>query len=121
MRACLDLRLTLRIRRPFTRTCAALLLAAAVPAAWAQTTLVNVSYDVMRDFYTDLNSAFARAWRERAGSDVTIKMSHGGSKGQARALADGFDADVITLNEANDISSKIITRAKNRKSSSPGA
>ncbi|MBI5719508.1 MAG: sulfate ABC transporter substrate-binding protein [Burkholderiales bacterium] len=73
------------------------------PLAWAQSTLVNVSFDVMRDFYADVNTAFARAWRERAGTDVTIQMSHGGSKSQARAVADGFEADVITMNEAVDI------------------
>lgn len=103
MHACHDRRLALSFRRRCMRAGAALLLAAAVPVAWAQTTLVNVSYDVMRDFYADVNAAFARAWRERAGTDVTVQMSHGGARGQARAVADGLDADVVTMNEASDI------------------
>jgi sulfate/thiosulfate transport system substrate-binding protein len=90
-------------RRRFARTCAAALLAATWPVAWAQTTLVNVSYDVMRDFYVELNTAFARTWKERAGTDVTVQMSHGGARGQARAVAAGLDADVVTMNEASDI------------------
>jgi len=102
MNACPDPRRAFSSRR-LGRTCATLLLAAAMPLAWAQTTLVNVSFDAMRDFYAEVNTAFARAWKERSGSDVTVQMSHGGGKGQARAVADGLDADVVTMNEAVDI------------------
>src|SRR3712207_23333 len=34
---------------------------------------------------------------------VSIKQSHGGSSKQARAVADGLEASVVTLNQANDI------------------
>jgi sulfate transport system substrate-binding protein len=71
--------------------------------ASAQTTLLNVSYDVMRDFYKDLNPAFQKHWKARSGRDVTIQMSHGGSSRQARAVVDGLEADVITMNQHNDI------------------
>ena len=71
--------------------------------AFAQTTLLNVSYDVMRDFYKDLNPAFQKHWKARSGQDVTIQMSHGGSSRQARAVADGLEADIITMNQHNDI------------------
>jgi sulfate transport system substrate-binding protein len=81
----------------------ALGLAAGAPSARAQTTLLNVSYDVMRDFYKDLNPAFVKAWKQQTGADVTIQMSHGGSSRQARAVVDGLEADVITMNQANDI------------------
>lgn len=58
--------------------------------AFAQTTLLNVSYDVMRDSYKDLNPAFQKHWKARSGQDVTIQLSHGGSSRQARAVADGL-------------------------------
>jgi sulfate transport system substrate-binding protein len=72
-------------------------------ATSAQTTLLNVSYDVMRDFYKDLNPAFQKQWKAKTGQDVTIQMSHGGSSRQARAVVDGLEADVITMNQHNDI------------------
>lgn len=58
--------------------------------AFAQTTLLNVSYDVMRDSYKDLNPAFQKHWKARSGQDVTIQMSHGRSSRQARAMAYGL-------------------------------
>jgi sulfate transport system substrate-binding protein len=77
-------------------------LLAALPAA-AQTTILNVSYDVTREFYKDFNAAFAKHWKEKTGEAVTVNQSHGGSSRQARAVADGLEADVITMNQANDI------------------
>ena len=71
--------------------------------AAAPTTLLNVSYDVMRDFYKDLNPAFTKHWKEKTGETIVINMSHGGSSRQARAVVDGLDADVITMNQATDI------------------
>lgn len=80
---------------------AASLAAIALPAA-AQT-LLNVSYDVMRDFYKDLNPAFIKSYKDKTGKELTIQMSHGGSSKQARSVVDGLEADVITMNQANDI------------------
>ena len=72
-------------------------------AAWAQAMLLNVSYDVTREFYKDYNPAFAAFWKIRTGATVTINQSHGGSSKQARSVVDGLQADVITMNQANDI------------------
>ncbi len=69
----------------------------------AQTTLLNVSFDVAREYYKDYNPVFARYWKARTGETVTINQSHGGSSAQARAVADGLDADVVTMNQATDI------------------
>ncbi|MDD0845052.1 sulfate ABC transporter substrate-binding protein [Pseudomonas sp. Gutcm_11s] len=66
-------------------------------------TLLNVSYDVMRDFYKDYNAAFQKHWQAEGGKALTIQMSHGGSSKQARAVIDGLPADVITMNMATDI------------------
>ncbi|MDM0047220.1 sulfate ABC transporter substrate-binding protein [Variovorax dokdonensis] len=76
--------------------------AVALPAA-AQTTLLNVSYDVAREFYKDYNSAFVAHYKKTTGKDVKIDQSHAGSSAQARAVADGLDADVVTMNTTTDI------------------
>lgn len=74
------------------------------PHAWAaETTLLNVSYDVTREFYKDFNAAFADYWKERTGQTLTINQSHGGSSKQARSVIDGLQADVVTMNQALDI------------------
>jgi len=65
--------------------------------------LLNVSYDPTRELYEDFNQQFARYWKEKAGQDVTVRQSHGGSGKQARAVIDGLGADVVTLALAYDI------------------
>jgi sulfate transport system substrate-binding protein len=88
----------------FTRLSIAIALAAAT--SWnvaAQTTLLNVSYDPTRELYQDFNAAFVKYWKGKSGQDVTIRQSHGGSGGQARAVIDGLEADVVTLALAYDV------------------
>jgi sulfate transport system substrate-binding protein len=82
------------------------LLAAAAFAAsgMAQSqTLLNASYDVAREFYKDYNAAFIAHYKKTTGKDVKIDQSHGGSSAQARAVNDGLDADVVTMNTTTDI------------------
>src|SRR5215204_2021371 len=74
---------------------AALLLSSG--AAWAQTQLLNVSYDPTRELHRDLSQEFAREWNEKTGETVVIRSSHGGSGKQARSGIDGLPADVVTL------------------------
>lgn len=75
---------------------------------WANKLLLNVSYDVMRDFYKDYNPAFEKYWNEQHKDDrVKIQMSHGGSSKQARAVIDGLRADVVTMNMATDINALV--------------
>ncbi len=69
----------------------------------ADTTLLNVSYDVTREFYKDFNTSFIKYWKDKTGETVTINQSHGGSSKQARSVADGLEADVISMNQAPDI------------------
>ncbi len=66
-------------------------------------TLMNVSYDPTREFYQEFNESFARYWQDKAGQEVLIDQSHGGSGKQARAVIDGLEADVVTLALAYDI------------------
>jgi sulfate transport system substrate-binding protein len=72
-------------------------------AAWADATLLNVSYDPTREFYRDFNNAFAEHWKAETGETVTIRQSHGGSGKQARSVIDGLEADVVTLAISVDI------------------
>ncbi len=67
------------------------------------TALLNVSYDVTRPFYRELNPVFARDWKAKTGQEVTLTMSHDGSTKQARAVLEGLDADVVTMNQDTDI------------------
>ena len=60
-------------------------------------TLTNVSYDPTRELYTAYNEFFAEHWKELTGQDVDIIQSHGGSGKQALEVANGLDADVVTL------------------------
>jgi len=82
---------------------AALALAASGFACAQQQTLLNASYDVAREFYKDINAAFVPAYKKATGKDVKIDQAHGGSSAQARAVADGLDADVVTMNTTTDI------------------
>jgi sulfate/thiosulfate-binding protein len=65
--------------------------------------LLNVSYDPTRELYQDFNAAFVKYWKAKTGQTVSIRQSHGGSGGQARAVIDGLDADVVTLALAYDV------------------
>jgi len=65
--------------------------------------LLNVSYDPTREFYAEVNAAFASEWKVKTGEDVEIRASHGGSGKQSRAVIDGLEADVVTLALSADI------------------
>lgn len=82
---------------------AALALAAGGIAGAQAQTLLNASYDVAREFYKDYNAAFVAHYKKTTGKDVKIDQAHGGSSAQARAVADGLDADVVTMNTSTDI------------------
>ncbi|MGN1090109.1 MAG: sulfate ABC transporter substrate-binding protein [Huintestinicola sp.] len=60
-------------------------------------TLTNVSYDPTRELYAAYNEIFAAHWKELKGQDVEITQSHGGSGKQALEVANGLEADVVTL------------------------
>ena len=85
------------------RTAIAALALSAAGLAQAQTSLLNVSYDVAREFYKDLNTAFVASYKKSTGKDIKVDQSHAGSSAQARAVADGLDADVVTMNTTTDV------------------
>lgn len=72
-------------------------------AVLADTTILNVSYDVSRELYKEINPAFAAAQKAKSGTAVMVNQSHGGSSKQALSVIGGLDADVVTMNQAPDI------------------
>lgn len=66
--------------------------------------LLNVSYDVARDFYKDYNPIFVKDFESKnAGKSIEISQSHGGSSKQALSVANGLQADVVSMNQVSDI------------------
>lgn len=72
------------------------------PAAFSQE-LLNASYDVSRELFDDINPAFIAEWKQQTGTTLKIRQSHGGSSKQARSVAEGLPADVVTFNQVTDI------------------
>ena len=91
------------ISKIVSATLAAGLLSATSSASAADVKILNVSYDVTREFYQDFNAAFAAYWKEKTGDVVTVNQSHGGSSKQAQAVVNGLEADVVTMNQPLDI------------------
>ncbi|MEO7560656.1 MAG: sulfate ABC transporter substrate-binding protein [Nitrosospira sp.] len=79
--------------------------------AFADRTLLNVSYDPTRELYQEFNESFIKQWQAKTNEKVAVKQSHGGSGKQARSVIDGLEADVVTLALANDINA-IAEKAK---------
>ena len=86
---------------------AAAALSALVLASPAQAqnanTLLNVSYDIARELYVEINAAFAKQYKAKTGQDVTVNQSHNGSSRQARSILEGLEADVVTFNQVTDV------------------
>ncbi|MFD2238940.1 sulfate ABC transporter substrate-binding protein [Aureimonas populi] len=83
---------------------AALAALIATPAlAQAPTSILNASYDIARELFAAVNPAFIEAYRAETGQIVTVDQSHAGSSRQARSIAEGLEADVVTFNQVTDI------------------
>lgn len=65
--------------------------------------ITNVSYDPTRELYEEYNKIFQTHWKEKNGQDVNIVQSHGGSGKQALEVANGLQADVVTLALEGDV------------------
>lgn len=86
-------------------TFAAFLIIASITvlAQGAPASILNASYDVSRELYKDINPAFVAHWKKSSGADIELKQSHGGSTKQAQSVAEGLEADVVTLNQPTDL------------------
>ena len=65
--------------------------------------LTNVSYDPTRELYAAYNEVFAKHYEEEFGQPIEITQSHGGSGKQALEVANGLEADVVTLALEGDV------------------
>ncbi len=65
--------------------------------------ITNVSYDPTRELYASYNELFAKHWKELHGQDISVVQSHGGSGKQALEVANGLEADVVTLALEGDV------------------
>jgi sulfate/thiosulfate transport system substrate-binding protein len=82
---------------------ATLLLTSLGASAADKAELLNASYDVSRELFVQINPAFQKSWQAKKNQELQILQSHGGSSRQARAVAEGLKADVVTFNQATDI------------------
>lgn len=79
-------------------------LLAFAPAARAEVdTILNVSYDISRELYAAIDTSFAEAYEKEHGVAIKVNQSHAGSSAQARAVLEGLEADVVTLNQVTDM------------------
>jgi len=74
----------------------------ASPAS-AQDKLLNASYDVARELFAQVNTAFVPKYKADTGRDIVVDQSHAGTSKQARAIVEGLEADVVTFNQITDI------------------
>lgn len=65
--------------------------------------ITNVSYDPTRELYKEYNQIFGDYWKQKTGQEVTVTQSHGGSGKQALEVANGLEADVVTLALEGDV------------------
>ncbi len=65
--------------------------------------ITNVSYDPTRELYASYNELFTKHWKELHGQDISVVQSHGGSGKQALEVANGLEADVVTLALEGDV------------------
>jgi len=87
----------------FARLLAAGTLWAACPAIASEVKLINVSYDVAREFYQDYNKAFAAYWKEKTGDTIIVSQSYGDSTKQAQSVVNGLEADVVAMSLSPDV------------------
>jgi sulfate/thiosulfate-binding protein len=77
--------------------------AAAPLANGGPNTIVLGAYSTPREAYGKLIPIFKDQWKKQTGQDLTFQESYQGSGAQARAIAQGFEADVAALSLEADI------------------
>jgi sulfate transport system substrate-binding protein len=91
------------MRKIFLYAAVALGLGAAPVKAEEPKEILNVSYDIARDLYEQVNKAFIADWKAKTGEELTVNQSHAGSSKQARSILEGLEADVVTFNQVTDV------------------
>jgi sulfate/thiosulfate-binding protein len=65
--------------------------------------IVLAGYTTPREAYRELIPIFQQQWKEKTGQTVTFEESYQGSGAQSRAVAEGFEADVVALSLEADV------------------
>jgi sulfate transport system substrate-binding protein len=85
----------------------ALLALLAVIPAQAQdsgsVTITLAAYTTPREAFAEIIPLFTSYWKEQTGQDVTFQESYLGSGAQSRAVAGGFEADLVDLALESDV------------------
>lgn len=66
-------------------------------------TLTLAAYTTPREAYAEIIPLFQAYWLEQSGQQVTFQESYLASGAQSRAVEGGFEADVVALALANDV------------------
>jgi sulfate/thiosulfate-binding protein len=65
--------------------------------------LTLAAYTTPREAYQELIPIFQQQWKEKTGQDVSFEESYQGSGAQSRAVAEGFEADIVALSLEADV------------------
>ena len=65
--------------------------------------LTLAAYTTPREAYAEIIPAFQNYWKDKTGQTVTFEESYQGSGAQSRAVAEGFEADIVALSLEADI------------------
>src|SRR5919106_3974712 len=73
------------------------------PVSGGDVKLILAAYTTPREAYRELISIFQQKWKEQTGQTVTFEESYQGSGAQSRAVAEGFEADIVALSLEADV------------------
>ena len=73
------------------------------PATGGEVKLILAGYTTPREAYAEIIPLFQAHWKEQTGQTVTFEESYQGSGAQSRAVAEGFEADVVALSLEADV------------------
>ena len=65
--------------------------------------LILAGYTTPREAYSEIIPLFQAYWKQKTGQTVTFEQSYQGSGAQSRAVAEGFEADVVALSLEADL------------------
>lgn len=72
-------------------------------SAGGPTTLILGAYTTPREAYGKLIPLFKERWKQQTGQEIAFQESYLGSGAQARAIVEGFEADIAALSLEADI------------------
>ncbi len=65
--------------------------------------LILAAYTTPREAYAEIIPLFQAEWKAKTGQTVTFEESYQGSGAQSRAVAEGFEADIVALSLEADV------------------